>query len=109
MIGQAERQLEGALGDALVQIGDVLTALAFAATDGQHAALDLQFQIGFLETRSCYDDAVLIITVLFNVVGWKRAVRIVAQGRLEQIVETIEANGLAKQWSHRKTGHLAIS
>ena len=50
VIGQTERQLERPLGDALVQVGDVLRlVLAAAASDGEYATLYLQIEVGFLK------------------------------------------------------------
>jgi hypothetical protein len=46
MVGQAERQLEGALGDALVQVGHFSGAIVALATGhGQDAFFDLQVEV----------------------------------------------------------------
>ena len=104
MVGEAERQLEGALGDALVQVGHVVRGLlALAATDGQHAALDLQVQVFFLEAGGGDNDAILVVTVLFDVVGRVGTPGLIAQGRLEQIVEAIEAYGMTEQRGEGKS------
>src|SRR3990167_3445295 len=105
MVGQSERQLEGTLGDALVQVSDVLGAgITFAASDGQYAALDLQFKVVFLEARRRDYDAVLVVGIFLDVVGWIAATRLVTHGRLEQVIETVETNGLTEQRGHGKCG-----
>ncbi|MNP42802.1 hypothetical protein D3C76_1365910 [compost metagenome] len=104
MVGEAERQLEGALGDALVQVGDVVgRLLAPTTTDGQHATFDLQFQILLPQAGDGDDDAIVIVTMLLDVVGRIGAAGLVAQGRLEEIVETVETNGLTEQRGERKS------
>lgn len=75
---------------------------ALAATDGQHAALDLQVQVFFLEAGGGDDDAILVVTVLFDVVGRVGTPGLIAQGRLEQIVEAIEAYGMTEQRGEEK-------
>ena len=101
VIGQTERQLERPLGDALVQVGDVLRlVLAAAASDGEYATLYLQIEVRLLETGGCHHDAILIVAVLLDVVGRVRAAGVVTQGRLEQVVEAVEAHGLPEQRGH---------
>src|SRR5690606_107225 len=101
MVGQAEGQLERALGDALMQVADALgAAITLVADNGQHAPFDLQLQIVFLEAGSRDHDAVMVLAVLLDVVGGIGTGGVIAaQGRFEKIVETVETDGLAEQRS----------
>ncbi|MNC75902.1 hypothetical protein D3C75_1275120 [compost metagenome] len=87
-----------------MQIGHAFVGVTFAATDGQHAFFDLQVQVVFLEARGRDDDAVLVVAVFFDIVRWVAAAGLIAQRRLEQIVETIETNRRTEQWSQGKCG-----
>ncbi len=89
-----------------MQIGDIL-GLAFAppAANGQHAALDLQIEVGLLEAGGCDHDSILVVTVFLDVIGWIRAAGVVTQGGLEQVIETIKAHGLPEQRGHGERTH----
>ncbi|MCY1448405.1 hypothetical protein D9M71_650680 [compost metagenome] len=98
MVGEAERQLEGALGDTLMQVGDAIgSPLAPTTTDGQHSTLDLKIEILLLQAGNGDDDAILIVAVLLDVVGRVGTAGLIAQGRFEKVVETVEANGMTEQ------------
>src|SRR5690606_32277220 len=101
VVRQTERQLEGPLGDALVQVSDLLAiTLALATSQAQHASLDLQFQIRLMETGRRHHNAVGIVATLLDVVGRVGTAAIVAQGRLEEVVEAIKTDGLTEQGCH---------
>ncbi|MCY1459198.1 hypothetical protein D9M71_766500 [compost metagenome] len=105
MIRQAERQLEGALGNALVQVGHLFGAVVALATgNGQDAFFDLQVEVLLLETGCGYHDAIVVIAMLFHVVGRVAATGLVTRRGFEQVVETVEANGMTEQWSKRESG-----
>ena len=105
MVGQAERQLEGALGDALVQVGHLSgAAVAFATGDGQDTFFDLQVEVLLLETGSGNHDAVVVFAMFFHVVGRVAATGLVTCRGFEQVVETVETNGMTEQWSERESG-----
>ncbi|MNP15591.1 hypothetical protein D3C76_1079570 [compost metagenome] len=103
MVRQTEGQLERTLGNALIQISDVFVRVAFTATDGQHTFLDFELQIFFLETGRGNHDAVLIVAVFLHVIGWIAAAWLVAQGGLEQVVETVETYRGTEQWGQGKS------
>ncbi|MCY1430746.1 hypothetical protein D9M71_466990 [compost metagenome] len=102
MIRQTEGQLERTLGNALIQISDVFVCVALTATDGQHTLLDFELQVFFLETSRCDDNTVLVVAMFFHVIGWITAAWFVAQGGLEQVVETVETYRGPKQWGQGK-------
>ncbi|MNO70735.1 hypothetical protein D3C76_616310 [compost metagenome] len=105
MVGQAERQLEGALCDTLVQVGHFSGAIVALATGhGQDTFFDLQVEVLLLETGCGYHDAIVVIAMLFHVVGRVAATGLVTRRGFEQVVETVEANGMAEQWCERESG-----
>src|SRR5690606_14654256 len=86
---------------ALVQVSDLLAiTLALAASQAQHASLDLQFQIRLMEAGRRHHNAVGIVATLLDVVGRVGTAAIVAQGRLEEVVEAIKTDGLTEQRCH---------
>ncbi|MCY1423668.1 hypothetical protein D9M71_393880 [compost metagenome] len=104
MICQAERQLEGALCDTLVQVGHFSGAIVALATGhGQDTFFDLQVEVLFLETSCSNHDAVVVIAMLFHVIGRVAATGLVTCRGFEQVVETVETNGMTEQWSKRES------
>ncbi|MNC52507.1 hypothetical protein D3C75_1018550 [compost metagenome] len=105
MVGQAERQLEGALRDTLMQVGHFSSAIVALATGhGQHTLFNLQVEVVLLETGCGNHDAVVVFAMLFHVVGRVAATGLVTCRGFEQVVETVETNGMAEQWSKRESG-----
>ena len=68
VICQAERQLEGALCDTLVQVGHFSGAIVALATGhGQDTFFDLQVEVLFLEASCSNDDSVVVFAMFFNI------------------------------------------
>ncbi|MNH02528.1 hypothetical protein D3C79_617700 [compost metagenome] len=104
MVGQAERQLERPLGNALMQVSNAfIVAVTLAASDGQDALFHLQVQVLFLEASGSNDDSIVVFAMFFDVVGWVAATRLVTRRGFEQVIETVETYGMTEQWSQRKS------
>src|SRR3546814_6217355 len=88
-----------------MQILHGLGSFATTAADRQHVLLDLDVEIAFGEARGRDDDAIVVITVLFDVVRGIRATGFAAQGSLEQIAETVEADRRTEQRGKSDSTH----
>ena len=98
MIGQLEAMLEGPPGDAAMQVGDLLLlGIVDLAAHGQDVLLDHQLEVILAETRDSQGDLVVVLAGAHDVVRRVGGFLRVAERRLEQIVQAVEADRVTEQ------------
>src|ERR1700757_28585 len=110
MVGEFETTLEGAAGDAAIEVLLLLGRLVLLARDEQRVALLGQRQIAIAEARHRHDDAIGILARLLDVVGGIAESAVIDPGgRIQQTRQTVETNGRTEQGAEIESLHGSIS